>query len=106
MRIGAYPPAGEAVAKRLNVVFDDESLYRALKVEAARRGVPAKTIVADALARWLNASDDEEDLRVSLDALADYRENGGLPAEQVHAEIDRVLVDRERASRPRRSVPG
>ena len=39
--------------RRMTVVFDDEALYTALKVEAARRGCYAKDIVASAVREWL-----------------------------------------------------
>ena len=34
------------MSKRMTVIFEDEGLYTALKVEAARKGQPAKDIVA------------------------------------------------------------
>ena len=48
------------MAKRMTVVFDDERLYTALKVAAARLGCPAKDIVAGAVRDWLEAREDEE----------------------------------------------
>ena len=39
------------MTKRMTIVFDDEGLYTALKVEAARTHRPAKDIVATALER-------------------------------------------------------
>ena len=88
------------MAKRLNVVFDDESLYRTLKVEAARRGVPARRIVCEALEMWLEARENEEDIAVSLEAYADYREHGGLTAQEVHAEVDRTLAEPQQRPSP------
>lgn len=82
------------MAKRLQVVFDDESLYRAIKIEAARRGVPAKAIVTQALQMWLETCEDDDDVAVSLAALDGYRAEGGTSAEQMHAEVDRVLAER------------
>lgn len=84
------------MAKRLSVVVDDESLYRAIKIEAARRGVPARKIVAQALEMWLVACEDEDDVAVSLAALDGYRAEGGTSADLVHTEVDRVLAERER----------
>jgi hypothetical protein len=43
----------------MTIVFDDEELYTALKVEAARTHRPAKDIVADALAVFFEATGDE-----------------------------------------------
>lgn len=41
------------MARRMTVVFDDEELYTALKVEAVRSRRPAKDIVAEAVQAWL-----------------------------------------------------
>ena len=43
------------MAKRMTVVVDDEELYTALKVEAARNGQSAKDIVVQAVREWLEA---------------------------------------------------
>lgn len=82
------------MSKRLNVVFDDETLYRALKVEAARRGIPAKDIVAAAVEMWLEAQEDAEDLALSLQAIDEYRAQGGAPADRFHQEVDLILAER------------
>jgi hypothetical protein len=84
------------VAKRLNVVFDDEDLYQAVKVEAARRGVAAKQIVAEAVERWLLEQEEREDVEASMEALTEYRSLGGTPAEQTHAGIRAIIDERER----------
>ena len=66
--------------KRMTVVFDDEELYTALKVEAARKGRHAKDIVADAVREWLEAREDEE-LRSELEeARAEWQRDGGMEA--------------------------
>jgi len=68
--------------KRMTVVFDDEELYTALKVEAARQGRHAKDIVADAVREWLEAREDEE-LRSELEeARAEWQRDGGVEATQ------------------------
>lgn len=40
--------------KRITILFDDELLYRDLKVEAAREGRAVKEVVAEALNAWLH----------------------------------------------------
>ena len=66
--------------KRMTVVFDDEELYTALKVEAARKGRHAKDIVADALREWLEAREDEE-LRSELEeSRGEWQREGGVEA--------------------------
>ena len=68
------------MSKRMTVVFDDEELYIALKVEAARTGRHAKDIVAEALIEWLEAKEDEE-LSQGLDEIREeWRREGGTEA--------------------------
>lgn len=43
------------MARRMTVVFDDEDLYTALKLEAVRSRRPAKDIVAEAVQAWFRA---------------------------------------------------
>jgi hypothetical protein len=45
------------MARRMTIVFDDEELYTALKVAAARSHRPAKDLVADALGMYFRAID-------------------------------------------------
>jgi hypothetical protein len=48
------------MSRRMTIVFDDEDLYTALKVQAARTHRPAKDIVADALEILFEATADEQ----------------------------------------------
>ena len=48
------------MSKRMTVIFEDEALYTALKIEAVRKGRHAKDIVAEAVREWLEAREDEE----------------------------------------------
>lgn len=64
------------MAKRMTVVFDDEELYTAVKVEAARRHVPAKDIVAEALREWIQLQEDMEDVRIAEERIAEYDRTG------------------------------
>ena len=68
------------MAKRMTVVFDDEELYTALKVEAARRGCPAKDIVAGAVREWLEAREDEELEKELEEARLEWQRQGGVEA--------------------------
>ena len=66
--------------KRMTVVFDDEKLYTALNVAAARKGLHAKDIVAEAVREWLETKEDEE-LRQDLDeARREWESQGGVEA--------------------------
>jgi predicted transcriptional regulator len=76
------------MARRMTVVFDDEELYTAVKVEAARRHMPAKDIVADALRQWLELQEDMDDVRVAEERLADYERTGEYVS---HEEVMRSL---------------
>ena len=68
------------MSRRMTIVFDDDQLYTALKVEAVRTGRHAKDIVADAVREWLEAADDEE-LNAALElARAEWQQDGGAEA--------------------------
>ena len=70
------------MSKRMTVVFDDETLYRDLKVEAARTGRHAKDIVAEAVREWLDTKEDEE-LRLGLEeARTEWQGQGGIEAQE------------------------
>ncbi len=76
------------MARRMTVIFDDEELYTALKVEAARQHRPAKEIVAEAIQQWLlELREDEEDLRIAEERLESYRREGGVPHEEVMEKL-------------------
>jgi plasmid stability protein len=66
----------------MKVTIDlDSDIYRAVKVEAARGDRSVREIVDEALASWLQAAEDREDLESSTAALAEYRRDGGVAAE-------------------------
>ena len=73
--------------KKTTVVFDDDSLYTAVKVEAARRNQPVKRIVSQALREWLEAQEDAE-LRSEIEAArAEWQEKGGVEAGEFFARL-------------------
>jgi plasmid stability protein len=65
----------------------DAELYRAIKVEAARRDRSVRDIVEEALAQWLERVEDEEDAAAAEAALEDYRRYGGRDAHEVFREL-------------------
>ena len=68
------------MSKRMTVIFEDDALYTALKVEAARSGRYAKDIVAEAVREWLEAREDEE-LQVGLEeGRHEWERQGGMEA--------------------------
>jgi hypothetical protein len=66
--------------KRMTVIFEDETLYTAVKVEAARRNRPLKDLVTQALREWLEEREDEEWLPLVERARAEWLEQGGAEA--------------------------
>ncbi len=77
------------MSKRMTVVFDDEDLYTAVKVEAARTGRHAKDIVAQALLQWLEAREDAE-LSEGLDEVrSELKRVGGVEANEFFAGVNR-----------------
>jgi plasmid stability protein len=67
----------------MTVVFDDEKLYKAVKVEAARSGRHAKDIVAEALKQWLEEQEEfqDEELLAELEKIRkEWREKGAIEA--------------------------
>ena len=72
----------------MTVIFEDEGLYTALKVAAARNGQPAREVVAQAVREWLAAKEDEE-LRAELqEARREWEREGGRDAGDFFAEMD------------------
>jgi plasmid stability protein len=68
------------MAKRMTVIFEDEELYTALKVEAARKGRHAKDIVAEAVREWLESREDQELRRGLEETRREWQEQGGVAA--------------------------
>jgi plasmid stability protein len=66
----------------MKVTIDvDPDLYRAVKVEAARKDRSVREIVDEALGVWLEAAETEEDRASAEAALDEYRRDGGEAAE-------------------------
>jgi len=86
------------MSRRMTVVFHDEELYTYLKVEAARRHMPASDIIADAVRQWLESREDAELLPVIETARAEWKEKGGRPWSEVENELEEAVTQRERAA--------
>jgi hypothetical protein len=66
----------------MKVTIDiDAELYRAIKVEAARKDRTVREIIDEALDAWLDADETREDVESSEAALVEYRRDGGEAAE-------------------------
>ncbi len=76
------------MSRRMTVVFHDEELYTYLKVEAARRHMPASDIIADAVREWLESREDAELLPVIETTRAEWKEKGGRPWSEVEQELE------------------
>jgi len=86
------------MSRRMTVVFHDEELYTYLKVEAARRHMPASNIIADAVREWLESREDAELLPVIETARAEWKEKGGRPWSKVENELEASVNQRERTA--------
>lgn len=72
----------------MKVTIDlDPALYRAIKVEAARSDRSVRDIVDAALESWLEAEESREDRTSAVEALAEYRRDGGVVAEGVFGSL-------------------
>jgi hypothetical protein len=70
-----------------------------LKVEAARTGRHAKDIVAEAVAEWLEAREDEE-LRGDLEERrAEWNERGGRSWAAVERDMEQAVSKREQETK-------
>lgn len=75
----------------MKVTFDlDKDLYRAVKVEAARKDRSVREIVEEALTAWLEATEEAEDRASATAALDEYRRDGG---EAAAAWFDRLAAE-------------
>ena len=86
------------MSRRMTVVFHDEELYTYLKVEAARRHMPASDIIADAVREWLESREDAELLPIIETARAEWKEKGGRPWSEVENELEEAVTQRERTA--------
>jgi hypothetical protein len=90
------------MSRKMTVVFHDEDLYTYLKVEAARRHIPASDIVADAVTEWLESREDAELLASIQSSRAEWKEKGGRPWSEIEGEIEESIKLRERGAEAKR----
>ena len=84
------------MSRKMTVVFHDEELYTYLKVEAARRHIPASEIISDAVREWLENREDAELLPVIESAHSEWKEKGGRPWPEVERELEESIDRQER----------
>ena len=90
------------MSRKMTVVFHNEDLYTYLKVEAARRHMPASEIIADAVSEWLESREDAELLPVIDSARTEWKEKGGRPWSEVECELEESISHREGAAEAKR----
>jgi len=86
----------------MTVVFHNEDLYTYLKVEAARRHMPASEIIADAVSEWLESREDTELVPAIEAARTEWKEKGGRPWAEAEREIQKSIDCREGAAEAKR----
>jgi len=86
----------------MTVVFHDEDLYTYLKVEAARRHLPASEIIADAVTKWLESSEDAELMPAIESARAEWKEKGGRLWLKIEGEIEESIDHRDGVDQAKR----
>jgi len=86
----------------MKVTLDlDANLYRAVKVEAARADRSVREVFEEALAAWLQRVEDAEDAAGAAEALAEYKRDGGVAAEEffgLHAAETRAAYGSDDAN--------
>lgn len=90
------------MSRKMTVVFHDEDLYTYLKVEAARRHMPASEIIADAVSEWLESREDAELLPTIEAARTEWKEKGGRPWSEAERELEKSVSRREGAAEAKR----
>lgn len=72
---------------KVTIAFQDEEIYRRVKLHAAASGRQVREIVEEALTAWLDAQEDADDLKASADALEEYATAGGMDADAFFARL-------------------
>ena len=90
------------MSRKMTVVFHNEELYTYLKVEAARRHMPASEIIADAVSEWLESREDAELLPAIEATRTEWKEKGGRPWSEAERELEEAVNRREGAAEAKR----
>ncbi|MFC1978063.1 hypothetical protein ACFLWS_07375 [Chloroflexota bacterium] len=90
------------MSRKMTVVFHNEDLYTYLKVEAARRHIPASEIIADAVSEWLESREDAELLPAIEAARTEWKEKGGRSWSESERELEESISRRERDGEAKR----
>jgi len=90
------------MSRKMTVVFHNEELYTYLKVEAARRHMPASEIIADAVSEWLESREDAELLPAIEAARSEWKKKGGRPWSEAERELEESISRREGSAEAKR----
>ena len=90
------------MSRKMTVVFHNEDLYTYLKVEAARRHMPASEIIAYAVSEWLDSREDAELLPAIEAARTEWKEKGGRSWSESERELEESISRREGADEAKR----
>ena len=90
------------MSRKMTVVFHNEELYTYLKVEAARRHMPASEIIADAVREWLESCEDAEIVPAVETARIEWKDKGGRPWSETEREMQESIDRREGAAEAKR----
>ena len=90
------------MSRKMTVVFHNEELYTYLKVEAARRHMPASEIIANAVSEWLESREDAELVPVIEAARTEWKEKGGRPWSEAERELEESISRREGSAEAKR----
>jgi len=80
---------------KMTVVFHDEIYTHILKLQAARRHMPASEIIADAVTEWLESREDAELLPAIEAARIEWKEKGGRPWSEIVTETEESINHRD-----------
>ncbi len=69
---------------KVTLTLDDARLYRAVRHLAIEQGRPVRAVVAEALEQWVEAREEEQDLRAMAEAEGDEL----VPWEEVEHALD------------------
>ncbi len=83
--------------KRMTVIFEDEALYTAVKVEAVRKNRPLKDVVTEALREWLETQEDAELAPQVEAARKEWAEKGGIEAGELFRQLREEEKSKKRA---------
>ena len=87
LRLDSQTSGWYAAIVKVTIAFQDDEIYRRVKLHAAASGRQVRDIVEEALTAWLDAQEDADDRQVSAAALEEYAIAGGVDADAYFARL-------------------